>query len=119
MKVVIAGSRNISDQDPENYKLLIQTIKRTGYDIDQVVCGMAAGIDKLGQKYALVNNIPVIEMPANWNAHGKAAGPIRNRKMAEVADAAIVIWDGKSPGTLNMITEINKLNKPCYIRIVT
>ena len=119
MKVVIAGSRNISEQDSENYKMLIQTIKHAGYNIDQVVCGMAAGIDKLGHRYAFASNIPIVEMPADWSAHGKAAGPIRNRKMAEIADAAIVIWDGKSAGTLNMITEMNRLNKPCYIRIVT
>lgn len=41
--------------------------------------------------------------PADWNKHGKAAGPILNAEMAEVADALIAFWDGKSRGTANMI----------------
>ena len=42
--------------------------------------------------------------PADWDKHGKAAGPIRNAEMAEVADALIAFWDGQSRGTANMIS---------------
>lgn len=42
-------------------------------------------------------------IPADWEAHGKAAGPRRNRKMAEYAAAVIALWDGKSRGTRNML----------------
>ena len=31
------------------------------------------------------------------------AGPIRNEEMAEVSDALIAFWDGKSRGTKSMI----------------
>jgi len=41
--------------------------------------------------------------PADWNRHGRAAGPIRNEKMAEVSDALIAFLDGKSRGTRSMI----------------
>ena len=53
--------------------------------------------------------------PADWDKHGRAAGPIRNKQMADYADVLIAVWDGKSRGTKNMIDEMNKLMKPVYI----
>ena len=49
--------------------------------------------------------------PAEWNTYGKAAGPIRNRQMAEYAAPdgyCVVFWDGKSRGSQNIITEARK-----------
>jgi hypothetical protein len=40
---------------------------------------------------------------ADWDKHGKAAGPIRNQQMAQEADGLIAFWDGKSRGTKDMI----------------
>lgn len=112
MKVIIAGSRNIDD-----YLLVTQAMQRCGYDVTEVVCGMATGIDRLGEQWAVANNIPVKEMPANWTIHGKAAGPIRNKEMAKYADAAVIIWDGKSPGSRNMINEMIRANKPYFVQM--
>lgn len=114
MKVVIAGSRNIKD-----YSLILRAILHSRFDITEVVCGCAIGVDRLGQQWAIINQIPVREMPAQWQKHGKSAGPIRNREMAQYADAAIVIWDGKSRGALNMIQQMNSLNKPCHIMVIS
>lgn len=110
MKVVIAGSRNIKD-----YKLVVDTIKNSGYTITEVVSGCATGVDRLGEQWAIANNVPVKEMPADWNRFGKRAGPERNRRMAEYADAAIIIWDGVSNGTKNMINEMKRVKKPHYV----
>ena len=44
------------------------------------------------------------------------AGPLRNEKMARVADALIAFWDGKSRGTKNMIDLANM--KGISVRIV-
>lgn len=121
MKVVIAGTRY---KDPVNkipfddYGLIIQSVQRSGYKITEVVCGQAIGVDKLGDQWASSNNIEVRYMPVTpqeWNYYGKAAGPMRNRRMAEYCDAAIVIWDGVSPGTRNMIDEMIRMKKPYYI----
>jgi hypothetical protein len=110
MKVIIAGSRNISD-----YMLVVNAVKSSGYDITTVISGCAVGVDRLGELWARTNNIPIIEMPANWNRDGKKAGPIRNKEMALVADAAVIIWDGESTGTRNMIDCMIKLKKPYHI----
>jgi hypothetical protein len=114
MKVIIAGSRDFTD-----YNLLKTKIDHMRFDgqfkIDEIVSGAACGADQMGENYAANNNIPVKEFPADWNTHGKAAGPIRNKQMAEYADALIAVWDGKSKGTKNMIETMNKLKKPVYV----
>ena len=53
--------------------------------------------------YAADHNLQCELFPADWEHHGKAAGPIRNAEMAEVADALIAFWDGQSRGTKSMI----------------
>lgn len=110
MKVIIAGSRQVED-----YKLVAEAMQRCGYEVTEVVCGMATGVDTLGYRWAQCNNVPIKEMPANWSQYGKAAGPMRNRQMAEYADAAVIIWDGKSRGSRNMINEMIRKNKPYFI----
>lgn len=110
MKVIIAGTRSIKD-----YKLVVETVGRSGFNIEEVVTGCATGVDRLGEQWARANNIKIKEMPAEWTLYGKVAGPIRNIKMAEYADAAIIIWDGKSPGTRNMIENMIRRKKPYHI----
>ena len=112
MKVVIAGSRDISDRLG-----LVKAIVQSGFDITEVVSGKARVIDTLGETWAAANDIVVKQFPADWTKHGNAAGPIRNAMMAEYADAAIIIWNGESKGTLNMIKNMHKLDKPYFIRM--
>lgn len=109
MKVIVAGSRNIDD-----YKLVVDTINRSGYTITEVVSGCATGVDRLGETWARANNVPIKEMPANWS-YGPKAGPMRNKLMAEYADAAVIIWDGESRGTRNMIENMIRRKKPYHI----
>jgi hypothetical protein len=112
MKVIVAGGRDFT-----NYALVEEAIKISGFEISQIVSGKAKGADTLGEVWALANNIPVEAFPADWSQHGRAAGPIRNRQMAEYADALIAIWDGESKGTANMIQQARnkKLNVFIYL----
>lgn len=114
MKVIIAGSRDVND-----YSLVVKAIESSGYNITEVVCGCAIGIDTLGEQWARANNIPIKEMPADWDRNGRAAGPIRNRQMAEYADAAIVVWDGKSLGSRNMVENMIRRKKPYYVALTS
>lgn len=114
MKVIIAGTRSVED-----YSLVVLAVERSGYTITEVVSGCATGIDRLGEQWARANNVPIKEMPADWNQYGNSAGPMRNRKMAEYADACIVVWDGKSRGTRNMIENMIRRKKPYYIAMTS
>ena len=108
MKVIIAGSRDITDE-----KFVIDEFWKLPIEATEIVSGCAKGVDTIGEFIAESIGIPVKKFPADWKTHGKAAGPIRNKQMAEYADAAIVIHNG-SRGSLNMIEQMKKLNKPVY-----
>jgi hypothetical protein len=100
MKTIIAGTRTIND-----YNLLLVALSKIDWEITEVVCGMADGVDSLGLRWAEENNIKLSKFAAEWNVYGRSAGPIRNAQMAKYADACIVIWDGESKGSKNMIRE--------------
>lgn len=112
-KVVVAGSRTIVD-----YQLVCDEIAASKYNVTELVSGVAKGVDLLGEQWAIDRLIPVKRFAADWKKHDRAAGPIRNKEMAEYCDMAIVIWDGESKGTKNMIEQMKRLKKPCHVRIV-
>jgi hypothetical protein len=117
MKIIIAGSRDFPLYDfveDGNIGFVIAESPFAG-KITEVVSGGAKGPDTLGEMWAALFEVPVKKYPPDWDLHGKAAGPIRNKQMAEYADGLIAIWDYKSRGTLNMINNMKKLGKPVFI----
>jgi hypothetical protein len=97
MKVIIAGSRTITD-----YALVEQAVAESGFPITEVVSGRARGVDALGEQWAVRHHVPIRYFPADWAKHDKGAGPIRNQEMAHYADALILVWDGQSRGSAHM-----------------
>lgn len=100
MKTIIAGSRDITDASMLDAALIAWGWRA---EITAVVCGEAPGADALGREWAEQRALPVLSYPADWKTHGKAAGPIRNAQMVDVADALLALWDGESAGTKNAI----------------
>jgi len=102
-KVIIAGTRDFNDY--EYAEPLIDKILSNKSQTHKIliVCGMARGADLIGKEYGENKNYEVLKYPADWDSFGKSAGYIRNKEMANNADALIVFWDGASKGTLNMI----------------
>ena len=117
MKIVIAGSRTVRDENQVRSRIH-HILSELDIEPSEIVSGKAIGPDTIGETYAMMFNIPIKEMPANWNKHGKAAGPIRNKQMAEYTDMAIVFWDGESAGSKNMINEMSKQKKLCIVEII-
>jgi hypothetical protein len=110
MKTIIAGSRTITD-----YDRVKNAIESSGFKVTTVISGTARGVDQLGEKWALENNIPVEKYPADWSRWGSSAGPIRNKEMAEIADACIIVWDRESNGTKNMMMQAIKNGLKLYV----
>ena len=112
MKVIVAGSR-----DGFVARNVFEAIEESKFIITELVSGAARGVDRDGEYYAKLNNIPIKRFIPDCDKDKKAAGHIRNRKMGDYADALIAVWDGKSPGTKGMINYMTKLNKPFYVYI--
>lgn len=132
MITIIAGSRTITD-----YNLLLNCIKESGFDITEVVCGGARGPDLLGADFAIKNNIMIKDFPAKWedlsppcvikiNKFGKKynalAGHNRNEEMARYTaqenGGLILIWDGKSAGSKNMLSLAKKYNLKIFEKVI-
>ncbi len=111
MKILIAGSRTITDMD-----ILLKVIKLSGYKItssDEIVSGGARGVDTLAEIYAKNNGIPIKIFKPDWDKYGKSAGVIRNYEMAKYCDIGIVIHNG-SNGSMNMIRNLVKFNRDFF-----
>lgn len=113
MKTIIAGSRTITD-----IKHVTAAVNESCFEITKVISGGAPGVDRLALQYAKEKSLPVIIMKADWDKHGRKAGYLRNKAMADVAHALIAVWDGKSLGTKHMIDIARKKGLMVYVHTV-
>lgn len=104
MKTIIAGGRDFN-----NYTLLREKCDEIiDSNLTEIVSGRAKGADTLGEQYAKERGYSVKLFPADWKTHGRKAGPIRNKQMADYGEMLIAFWDGKSKGTQHMINLAEK-----------
>jgi predicted Rossmann-fold nucleotide-binding protein len=109
MQLIIAGGRDYQ-VTRQGYDMLDQLLRRI--NITGVVSGCARGADKCGERWAAARGIYVARFPADWKKHGRRAGPVRNRMMAQYADAVVLFPGGR--GTDNMHLEASKAGLPIY-----
>ena len=101
MRLLVCGGRDFNDADLVNRVLTKVHAKRP---ITLLINGGAKGADTLAAQWAHKNQIPYLTHPAQWNTHGKSAGPKRNQAMLETWNPqGCVAFPGGS-GTQHMIT---------------
>lgn len=110
MRVVIAGSRSISD-----YNILETAIVMSEFEITKVISGHARGVDRLGELWARKHKIPVQIFLPDWDRWGKSAGIRRNVEMLKVADGLIALWDGTSRGTKHSIDKAREMGLKVFV----
>lgn len=128
MILIIAGGRNY-DLSPQDYSKIESLHLNIG--ITEVVCGTPydkssgdppIGADQCGAAWAYENGIPVKDMAPDWGnitrpgavvrvrrdgkKYDAAAGPERNKRMSEYADAVALFPGGV--GTASMYREAQK-----------
>lgn len=72
-----------------------------------------SGVDALCEAWARSRDVALIGHPADWDAHGRAAGPIRNKKMAQGGLSGLVAFPG-GRGTANMVKECKLAGVPIW-----
>lgn len=108
MKLIIAGSREVSVTSKMIDAAIAESFPTKPTEI---VSGLAKGPDRAGKRWAEENGVNLALFPANWKGEGRAAGHLRNYRMAKYGDALLAFWDGKSRGTKGMLDEMRKLHK--------
>jgi len=108
-RVLVCGGRDYTN---EKMAFAILDAAHAANPIIEVIHGACAGADMLAEMWANQRSIPTRPFPADWDTHGKAAGPIRNRKMLDVGKPDIVIAFPGGRGTRNMIEQAEGANIP-------
>lgn len=97
MRALVCGGRLYDDKD-----FVAEVL--SGLQITELCHGAAPGADTLAGDWAVsIARVKTIAYPANWDQHGKAAGPMRNNWMLEDFKPDIVIAFPGGPGTAHMI----------------
>lgn len=119
MKVLICGSRGWHDPIPIDTVLAGLDVLAEGRGEKlTVIHGDARGADQLAGRLAKQWNAEVVTCPADWDKHGRAAGPIRNAEMLKEHDPDLVYAfrsSGKSNGTDDMVSKARAAGKPTYV----
>jgi hypothetical protein len=130
--VFVAGSRQIS-RLPTEVRSRLDTMIEKGF---QILVGDANGADKAVQRYladklypnVLVhcmkdhcrNNVgswPTREIDAPRGARGFDYYSLKDRAMAEAAEYGLMLWDGKSKGTVNNVVNLSRDHKPVVVYV--
>lgn len=118
VKVVIFGSRNITDEDFiwKHFDALITDVQEAG-DYLELIRGGAVGVDSIIEKFAKNSAIPIeVIKPDYEKFNDKRIAPLeRNKQMVEKADYGMCFWDGKSRGTMHTIMLLVEAGKTVII----
>lgn len=94
MKIIVTGGRNY-----DNVQRLANVLDALSPSL--VIQGGASGADYWAREWAKFNKVECITYEALWGKEGKAAGPLRNKRMIEENPDAIVIAFAGGRGTEN------------------
>ena len=109
MKLLIVGSRSITNFDLSPY---------ITENVDTVISGGAGGVDSLAEQYADLHRLSKYILHPRYDIYGRAAPLKRNEQMVDIADALLVIWDGRSKGTQYTLKYAKKTKKQVTLVVV-
>lgn len=120
MKVLVCGGREYGRVPkgcpPEQYRAYSERASKerfllesvldgliTDRGLTDVIHGAAPGADMLAHEWANKRNVRMWPFPADWKGDGKAAGPIRNKRMIDEGKPNLVVAFPGGTGTANMV----------------
>jgi hypothetical protein len=130
--VFVAGSRQIS-RLPAEVRTRLDTMVEKGF---QILVGDANGADKAVQRYLAdksypnvlvhcmkdhcrnnIGNWPTRQLAAPRGAKGFDYYSVKDRAMADAAEYGLMLWDGKSKGTINNVVNLTRHGKPVVVYV--
>lgn len=111
MRVLVCGGRDFTD-----FNTLFGVMDRitTKRPITHVIEGGATGADRLAREWATSRGIAVSTFPANWELHGKRAGPVRNCRMLREGHPDLVVAFKGGRGTAHMV----RISRDAGVRVL-
>lgn len=102
MRVLVCGGRDYRDRD---YVFSVLSHLRLKHGEITVIQGGATGADQHARDWCFGSpgKAHLINEPADWKKHGKAAGPMRNQRMLDEHKPDLVIAFPGGAGTADMV----------------
>lgn len=114
MRILVTGSREWTDRAMIEEALISLTRGLSWHKVT-VIHGGARGADLIADQVAHDFDMQVEVHPADWEMHGKAAGPIRNQEMVDAgADVCVAFFhpDAQNRGTSDCAARAAKAGIP-------
>jgi hypothetical protein len=104
MNLLVCGGREYKDREQlfavlDSYRIFPRLT---------IIHGDARGADRLAGEWARERGVPVRAFPADWNQHGKNAGPIRNAQMIREGQPDAVVAFPGGRGTDDMVRQASR-----------
>ena len=116
MNILVCGTRDVPSQKQADKVMDILHLFTRG-ETHTLIHGAAPGVDTIASMYAKRVEWEVRPFPADWERHGKAAGPIRNQQMFDENDVDLVLAfpAASSRGTWDMVERAVKNRIPVRV----
>lgn len=120
MRLLVCGPRDMGDYSEFTYAMAWAGFCDRRPTV--VMSGGASGADLFVQTWAGSLGIPHLSFPADWERHGRAAGPIRNKQMLDEGRPDLVLafqpLGRSTPGTLNMMKQARAADVPVLVYVL-
>lgn len=116
MRIVTTGTRHLEDTPCNRLVVSLALATSSPHEApEKVAHGNGRGCDQIVDKVVTrLWGIEAERFPADWDAYGTRAGPLRNRRMIEAVQPHLVLafWDGRKVGcgTYDTFCHANALN---------
>jgi hypothetical protein len=130
MKIVLGGSRHLEFIPNEIAERLLEWMESSS----EFLVGDAPGTDRAFQLFLSSKKYPAVTVYTsadeirnnlgNWQVEKVESGlkskssavhAFKDRKMSQIADVGLMIWDCKSAGTLSNVIDLLEQGKNCFI----
>ncbi len=102
-RLAIVGSRDCPSIDITSHLPFVP---------NTIVSGGEKGADTFAKKYAIKNNIPIVEYLPQYDKYGRQAPIMRNIQIVDNCDFLLAFWNGTSRGTKFTVDYANKRKVP-------
>jgi hypothetical protein len=121
VRLLVCGSRTFADE--RIVRIVMQGadwVSDAQLEALTLIHGDADGADRLAAEQAQESGSFIEPYPADWGRHGRAAGPIRNRRMLDEGKPDLVLAFVDKPivgsrGTLDMVRRARRAGIPTYV----
>lgn len=121
MRILVCGTRYFNPKDIGQRDVIMSVLNDYPRHA-KVIHGDCRGVDKFASDHQFRRGGTALAFPADWDKHGKAAGPIRNQKMLDEGKPDVVLAFHTDPmlgrGTRDMVRRAEKAGIPVFIHML-